>query len=58
MRFWDHYCKLGVLFLAVIIIRALLFGTILGPLIFGNSHAGATVRIYSLVTYLEAPGVS
>ena len=28
----------GVLFVGVLMIRALLFGSILGPLIFGNSH--------------------
>ena len=32
------FCKLGVLYLGVLITRALLFEAVVGPVIFGNSH--------------------
>ena len=35
---YGCFCKLGVLFLGVLIIRALLFWAIFEPLIFGNSQ--------------------
>ena len=37
---WGCFSTVGVLFVSVLVIRALLCGVQLGPLILGNSHGG------------------
>ena len=43
------FCKFGVLFVGVLIIRALLFGVYIGTLIFGTSLAALALAVQHLL---------
>ena len=48
---YDCLCNLGVLFVGVLVRRALLLGVYIGSLFFGNSHIDLHMSDFALCTF-------